>query len=232
MPRRHSEFHKSDRIGWLRAAVLGANDGIISVTSLVVGIAASGASTASVLLAGLAGTVAGAISMAAGEYVSVQSQADTETADIEKERNELITQPEHELEELTSIYVNRGLDIKLAKQVAEKLMITDALGAHARDELGISEALRAKPFQASTASAISFTIGALVPMATVFLVPADLVTKISSAVAIFTLFILGGAAAYLGGASVMKGGVRVAFWGVIAIGLTAGVGKFFGTAFS
>lgn len=232
MPRSHSEFHKSDRIGWLRAAVLGANDGIISVTSLVVGIAASGASASSVLLAGLAGTVAGAVSMAAGEYVSVQSQADTESADIEKERNELITQPEHELEELTSIYVSRGLDIKLAKQVAEKLMLTDALGAHARDELGISETLRAKPFQASIASAISFTIGALVPMATVFLVPADLVTKVSSAVAVFTLFTLGGAAAYLGGASVMKGGIRVAFWGVVAIGLTAGVGKLFGTTFS
>ncbi len=232
MPRSHSEFHKSDRIGWLRAAVLGANDGIISVTSLVVGIAASGASASSVLLAGLAGTVAGAVSMAAGEYVSVQSQADTESADIEKERNELITQPEHELEELTSIYISRGLDIKLAKQVAEKLMLTDALGAHARDELGISETLRAKPFQASIASAISFTIGALVPMATVFLVPADLVTKISSAIAVFTLFALGGAAAYLGGASVMKGGIRVAFWGVVAIGLTAGVGKLFGTTFS
>jgi vacuolar iron transporter family protein len=228
VPRSHSELHRSDRIGWLRAAVLGANDGIISVTSLVVGIAASGASASSILLAGLAGTVAGAISMAAGEYVSVQSQADTETADIEKERNELITQPEYELEELTSIYVSRGLDIELAKQVAEKLMVADALGAHARDELGISETLRAKPFQASIASAISFTVGALVPMVTVFLVPADLATKIASAVAVLTLFILGGTAAYLGGASIMKGGIRVAFWGVVAISLTAGVGKLFG----
>lgn len=229
MPRIHSEFHKSDRIGWLRAAVLGANDGIISVTSLVVGVAASGATEPSVLLAGLAGTVAGAISMAAGEYISVQSQADTEAADIEKERNELIIQPEHELEELTAIYVGRGLDITLAKQVAEKLMATDALGAHVRDELGLSDTLRARPLQASIASAASFTVGALVPMATVFLVPADWVTKISSVVAVLTLFILGVAAAHLGGAAVMKGGMRVAFWGVVAIGLTALVGKLFGT---
>jgi len=230
MPRIHSEFHKSDRIGWLRASVLGANDGIISVTSLVVGVAASGATEASVLLAGLAGTVAGAISMAAGEYISVQSQADTEAADIEKERNELIIQPEHELEELTAIYVGRGLDVTLAKQVAEKLMAADALGAHVRDELGLSDTLRARPLQASIASAASFTVGALVPMATVFLVPADWVTKISSVVAVLTLFILGVAAAHLGGAAVMKGGMRVAFWGVVAIGLTALVGKFFGTA--
>lgn len=229
MPRIHSEFHKSDRIGWLRAAVLGANDGIISVTSLVVGVAASGATEPSVLLAGLAGTVAGAISMAAGEYISVQSQADTEAADIEKERNELIIQPEHELEELTAIYVGRGLDVTLAKQVAEKLMATDALGAHVRDELGLSDTLRARPLQASIASAASFTVGALVPMATVFLVPADWVTKISSVVAVLTLFILGVAAAHLGGAAVMKGGMRVAFWGVVAIGLTALVGKLFGT---
>jgi len=229
MPRIHSEFHKSDRIGWLRAAVLGANDGIISVTSLVVGVAASGATEASVLLAGLAGTVAGAISMAAGEYISVQSQADTEAADIEKERNELIIQPEHELQELTAIYVSRGLDLILAKQVAEKLMATDALGAHVRDELGLSDTLRARPLQASIASAASFTLGALVPMATVFLVPADWVTKISSVVAVLTLFILGVAAAHLGGAALMKGGMRVAFWGVVAIGLTALVGKFFGT---
>ena len=229
MPRIHSEFHKSDRIGWLRAAVLGANDGIISVTSLVVGVAASGATEASVLLAGLAGTVAGAISMAAGEYISVQSQADTEAADIEKERNELIIQPEHELEELTAIYVGRGLDLILAKQEAEKLMATDALGAHVRDELGLSDTLRARPLQASIASAASFTLGALVPMATVFLVPADWVTKISSVVAVLTLFILGVAAAHLGGAALMKGGMRVAFWGVVAIGLTALVGKFFGT---
>jgi VIT1/CCC1 family predicted Fe2+/Mn2+ transporter len=229
MPRIHSEFHKSDRIGWLRASVLGANDGIISVTSLVVGVAASGATEASVLLAGLAGTVAGAISMAAGEYISVQSQADTEAADIEKERNELIIQPEHELEELTAIYVGRGLDLILAKQVAEKLMATDALGAHVRDELGLSDTLRARPLQASIASAASFTLGALVPMATVFLVPADWVTKTSSVVAVLTLFILGVAAAHLGGAALMKGGMRVAFWGVVAIGLTALVGKFFGT---
>ncbi len=229
MPRIHSEFHRSDRIGWLRAAVLGANDGIISVTSLVVGIAASGATAASVLLAGLAGTVAGAISMAAGEYISVQSQADTEAADIEKERNELITQPEHELEELTAIYVGRGLDTALAKQVAEKLMATDALGAHARDELGLSDTLRARPLQASIASAASFTVGALVPMATLLLVPADWITKIASIIAVMTLFALGATAAHLGGAAVIKGGMRVAFWGVVAIGLTALLGKLFGT---
>ncbi len=224
----HRELHRADRIGWLRAAVLGANDGIISVASLIAGVAASGASENSILLTGLAGTVAGAMSMAAGEYVSVQSQADTESADIERERHELKAQPEHELAELTTIYMKRGLDQKLAKQVAEKLMSTDALGAHTRDELGISETLRAKPIQAAIASAISFAIGALVPIATVLLAPANWIAETSTTIALITLFILGGTAAYAGGAPMIKGAIRVSFWGAIAIGLTAGVGRLFG----
>lgn len=229
MSKRHRESHKSEHIGWLRAAVLGANDGIISVASLVVGIAASGASESSILLTGLAGTIAGAVSMAAGEYVSVQSQADTESADIEKEKNELATQPEHELEELTAIYVTRGLDHPLAKQVAEKLMVVDALGAHTRDELAISESLRAKPAQAAFASAFSFAVGALVPILTVLLTPHNWIAKVSTAIALATLFVLGAVAAYVGGASMIRGAIRVAFWGAVAIGLTALVGSLFGT---
>ncbi len=230
MPHIHRESHRSDRIGWLRAAVLGANDGTISVASLVVGVAASGAPRSSVLLTGVAGLVAGAMSMAAGEYVSVQSQADTEGADIEREKHELENQPERELVELTSIYVSRGLDQPLARLVAEKLMSRDALGAHARDELGISETLRARPVQAALASAIAFIVGALVPIATVLLAPSAWVTEVSSATALVTLVILGGTAAYAGGASIVRGAVRVAFWGALAMGLTAGVGRLFGTA--
>ena len=230
MPHIHRESHRSDRIGWLRAAVLGANDGTISVASLVVGVAASGAPRSSVLLTGVAGLVAGAMSMAAGEYVSVQSQADTEGADIEREKHELENQPERELVELTSIYVSRGLDQPLARLVAEKLMSRDALGAHARDELGISETLRARPVQAALASAIAFIVGALVPIATVLLAPSAWVTEVSSATALVTLVILGGTAAYAGGASIIRGAVRVAFWGALAMGLTAGVGRLFGTA--
>lgn len=224
----HLEKHKSDRIGWLRAAVLGANDGIISVASLVVGVAASGATPSNILLTGLAGTIAGAMSMAAGEYVSVKSQADTEFADIEKERKELEADPAHELDELTAIYVSRGLDHTLAHQVAAKLMEVDALGSHTRDELGISEALSAKPLQATIASAISFALGALVPIATVLLAPTHLTAQAASASALITLFILGGLAAYVGDASVIKGAVRVLFWGAIAIGLTAALGSLFG----
>lgn len=226
----HKESHRSDRIGWLRAAVLGANDGTISVASLVVGIAASGAPQSSVLLTGVAGLVAGAMSMAAGEYVSVQSQADTEGADIERERHELEIQPERELAELTSIYVSRGLEQPLARLVAEKLMSGDALGAHARDELGITEALRARPVQAALASAISFVVGAIVPIATVLLAPSAWVTEVSSATALATLVILGGTAAYAGGASIVRGAARVSFWGALAMGLTAGVGRLFGAA--
>jgi len=229
MPSLHRESHRSDRIGWLRAAVLGANDGTISVASLVVGVAAAGAPSSSILLTGVAGLVAGAMSMAAGEYVSVQSQADTEGADIEREKRELASQPEQELAELASIYVSRGLDAPLARLVAEKLMSGDALGAHARDELGITEALRARPVQAAFASAISFAVGAVVPIATVLLAPSAWVTEASSATALITLLILGGTAAYAGGASVVRGAVRVAFWGALAMALTAGVGRLFGT---
>jgi vacuolar iron transporter family protein len=224
----HQEYHKSSRIGWLRAAVLGANDGTISVASLVVGIAASGAPQHGILLTGVAGLVAGAMSMAAGEYVSVQSQADTEGADMGREKRELETQPESELSELTSIYVNRGLDQPLAKLVAEKLMPGDALVAHARDELGITEVLRARPVQAALVSALSFSVGAIIPIATVLLSPSALVTEVSFATALVTLVILGGTAAYAGGASIVRGAVRVSFWGALAMGVTAGVGRLFG----
>jgi VIT1/CCC1 family predicted Fe2+/Mn2+ transporter len=229
MPKIHIESHKADRISWLRAAVLGANDGIISVASLVVGVAASGASQGSILLTGVAGLVAGAMSMAAGEYVSVQSQADTEAADIEREKYELEFEPERELAELTSIYVSRGLDEPLARQVAEKLMSGDALGTHARDELGITDTLRARPIQAAFASAISFVVGAIVPIIIVLLAPPARVVAVSSATALVTLAILGATAAYAGGAPVAKGALRVAFWGALAMGLTAGVGRLFGT---
>lgn len=228
MPRSHRESHRSDRIGWLHAAVLGANDGTISVASLVVGVAAAGAPADSILLTGVAGLVAGAMSMAAGEYVSVQSQADTEQADLEREKKELATQPEHETEELTSIYISRGLDPALARQVAEKLMAGDALEAHARDELGITETLRARPVQAAFASAISFVVGAVIPIVTVLLASAAHVAEVSVAAALVTLAILGGTAAHAGGASIAKGAARVAFWGALAMGLTAAVGKLFG----
>jgi VIT1/CCC1 family predicted Fe2+/Mn2+ transporter len=232
MFRIHQEYHKSSRIGWLRAAVLGANDGTISVASLVVGIAASGAPQHGILLTGVAGLVAGAMSMAAGEYVSVQSQADTEGADIGREKRELETQPESELTELTTIYVSRGLDQPLARLVAEKLMSGDALGAHARDELGITEVLRARPVQAALVSALSFSMGAIIPIATVLLSPSARVTEVSFATALVTLVILGGTAAYAGGASIVRGAVRVSFWGAFAMGVTAGVGRLFGRGLS
>ena len=225
----HSESHKAERIGWLRAAVLGANDGTISVASLVIGVAAAGVPQQSILLTGVAGLVAGAMSMAAGEYVSVQSQADTEEADIEREKRELATEPERELEELTSIYVSRGLDEPMARLVAVSLMSKDALAAHVRDELGITETLRARPIQAALASAISFVAGALIPIAAVLLAPSANIVEVLSATALVTLVVLGGTAAYAGGASVAKGALRVAFWGVLAMGITAGVGKLFGT---
>ena len=230
MPLTHKESHRAHRIGWLRAAVLGANDGTISVASLVVGVAASGATPANILLTGVAGLVAGAMSMAAGEYVSVQSQADTEGADLAREKRELESEPEHELEELTSIYVSRGLDEPLAKRVAEQLMSSDALGAHARDELGITDTLRARPVQAACASAIFFALGAAIPIATAMLAPAALIGEISAVTAIATLVILGGTAAFAGGASVVKGALRVAFWGALAMGITAAAGRLFGAA--
>ncbi len=229
MPFKHKESHRSDRIGWLRAAVLGANDGTISIASLVIGVAAAGAPHGSILLTGVAGLVAGAMSMAAGEYVSVQSQADTEEADIAREKRELEEDPEHELEELTSIYVSRGLDQPLARLVAESLMSKDALGAHARDELGITEALRARPIQAAFSSAISFLAGAVIPIAAALLAPSAYVAEVTSATALVALLVLGGTAAYAGGASLLKGALRVAFWGALAMGLTAGVGRLFGT---
>ncbi len=225
----HRESHRSGRIGWLRAAVLGANDGTISIASLLTGVAAAGASHDSILITSVAGLVAGAMSMAAGEYVSVQSQADTENADIEREKRELETEPELELAELTSIYVSRGLDQPLALKVAESLMAKDALGAHARDELGITETLRARPIQAAFSSAISFIAGAVIPIAAALLAPSTRVAEVSSATALVALIILGGTAAYAGGASVFKGAIRVAFWGALAMGITAGIGMLFGT---
>lgn len=226
----HQERHAVERIGWLRAAVLGANDGIISVASLVVGIAASGAPQSAVLLTGIAGLVAGAMSMAAGEYVSVRSQADTESADIDQEKRELAADPVRELDELTSIYVERGLDRPLARIVAEKLSAGDALQAHARDELGITDTLRARPVQAALASAISFAAGAVVPIVTVLLSPATWIAVISTATALLCLLGLGGLAAYVGGASVARGALRVVFWGALAMGLTAAIGNLFGAA--
>lgn len=228
MPRFHAERHKTSRVGWLRAAVLGANDGVISTASLMVGIAASGATPATVLMAGVAGLAAGAMSMAAGEYVSVQSQADTERADISRETFELATQPERELAELIAIYRKRGLDRNLARQVATQLMAKDALGTHMRDELGITETLRARPVQAAMASAASFAIGAMLPIATALALRTHISIWILSSTMV-ALTGLGGLAAYVGGAPPLKGAIRVAFWGVLAMVLTAGVGHLFGT---
>ena len=229
MPRKHGEFHRTGSFGWLRAAVLGANDGAISVASIVAGIAASGAPRGSVLLTGVAGLVAGALAMAAGEYVSVQSQADTEKADLKKERRELETEPERELAELAAIYQSRGLDQPLALLVAEKLMAGDALASHARDELGITETLRARPIQAAFASALSFVAGAVIPLAAALLAPAARIALVSSATALAALLVLGGTAAYAGGAPIARGAARVAFWGALAMAITAGVGKLFGS---
>ena len=226
----HRESHRGEHIGWLRAAVLGANDGTISVASLVVGVAAAGASQDSLLLTGVAGLVAGAMSMAAGEYVSVQSQADTEAADMAKERNELEAEPERELAELAAIYIGRGLDEPLARQVAEKLTAGDALAAHARDELGITETLRARPVQAAFASAAAFCAGAIIPILTALLAPAARVAEVSSLTSLAALLVFGGLAGYAGGASITKGALRVAFWGAFAMGLTAVVGRLFGAA--
>lgn len=229
IPRIEGDSHRAGRIGWLRAAVLGANDGTISVAGLVVGVAAAGAPQSSILLTGVAGLIAGAMAMAAGEYVSVQSQADTEEADIKIEKHGLESKPERELAELTSIYVSRGLDQPLARIVAEKLMSRDALGAHARDELGITETRRARPIQAAFASAISFVAGAIIPIGAGLLAPSTHVAEVSSATALVALVILGGIAAYAGGASIAKGAMRVAFWGALAMALTAGIGRLFGS---
>jgi VIT1/CCC1 family predicted Fe2+/Mn2+ transporter len=228
MARPHSEWHRTARIGWLRAAVLGANDGIVSTASLLVGVAAAHATRGDVLVAGVAGLVAGAMSMAAGEYVSVSSQADTEQADLDRERTELEGNVEHERAELASIYVARGLDPGLAGQVAEQLMAHDALAAHARDELGISESLAARPVQAALASAATFAIGAALPLLTALLAPeASLVLAVSGSSLLF-LAALGALAARAGGAPLLRSTARVTFWGALAMGLTAGVGALFG----
>jgi len=226
---RHREVHRSDRIGWLRAAVLGANDGIVSTASLVVGVAAAEATRHDVLVAGVAGLVAGALSMAAGEYVSVSSQADTEEADLALERRELATQPKAEEEELTAIYVRRGLDHDLARTVARQLTANDALAAHARDELGLIEELAARPLQAAVASAATFSIGAGLPVLTVLIAPAARLSLVVSFVSLLCLVALGAIAARAGGARAIVGATRVAFWGALAMAVTAGVGKLFGT---
>jgi len=229
MTARHSERHRTDRIGWLRAAVLGANDGIVSTASLVLGVAAAHGSHSSVMVAGIAGLVAGAMSMAAGEYVSVRSQADSEEAALSMERAELAADDQGEHRELTAIYVGRGVEPALAKKVAEQLMAHDALGAHARDELGISTTLSARPIQAAFTSAASFAVGAALPLASVALAPEARLIVVVSVTSIVFLAMLGGLAARVGGAGVKLGALRVTFWGALAMALTAGVGALFGT---
>jgi len=228
--RRHHERHRTQRVGWLRAAVLGANDGIVSTASLLLGVAAADASRGEVLIAGLAGLVAGAMSMAAGEYVSVHSQADTEAADLERERRELETDTESEHNELTAIYIGRGLDSHLARQVAEQLMKHDALGAHARDELGITTLLRARPIQAALASAASFAVGAALPLVVAALASATNILWWIAGASLVCLAVLGGVAARAGGASIAVGALRVTFWGALAMAVTAAVGRFVGSA--
>jgi vacuolar iron transporter family protein len=224
------EGHKTHRIGWLRAAVLGANDGIVSTASLILGVAAAGATSQNILIAGVAGLVAGAASMAAGEYVSVSSQSDTERADLDRERVELATEPEMEHAELSAIYVERGLEIGLANQVATQLMRHDALGAHARDELGISTILTARPIQAALASAGTFAVGALLPLLIVLVTPLPALAWAVSGSSLLFLALLGSLAAHAGGASVSVAAARVTFWGGLAMALTAGVGALFGVA--
>ena len=227
---RHIEKHRTHRIGWLRAAVLGANDGIVSTASLILGVAAAGASSKSILIAGVAGLVAGAMSMAAGEYVSVSSQSDTENADLDRERKELAADPKHEHEELSAIYVKRGLEAGLASEVSAQLMKHDALGAHARDELGISETLTARPVQAALASAGTFSVGAVLPLLVVLLAPVSALVWAVSVSSLLFLALLGWLAARTGGAPVITSVMRVTFWGALAMALTAGVGSLFGVA--
>ena len=227
---RHPEAHRTEHIGWLRAAVLGANDGIVSTASLVLGVAAAGASATDILVAGVAGLVAGSMSMAAGEYVSVHSQADTERADLDRERAELAVDQSGELRELTAIYVGRGLDPALAAQVAAQLTAHDALGAHARDELGISASLSARPVQAALASAASFAVGAVLPLAVALVAPRPLLLVLVGVLSLVFLAMLGALAARAGGAPMARAAWRVSFWGALAMGLTAAVGAVFGTA--
>lgn len=224
----HRERHRTEHIGWLRAAVLGANDGIVSTASLVVGVAAAHSQTNAILVAGVAGLVAGAMSMAAGEYVSVSSQADTERADLDREQKELAADDEAERNELAAIYVGRGVEPTLARQVADQLMAHDALTAHARDELGISDMSTARPVQAAFASAGTFAVGAAIPLVFAVLTPSVALIPVVVATSILLLALLGGLGAYVGGAPVAKAAFRVTFWGALAMGLTAGVGALFG----
>lgn len=226
----HGEHHRTDRIGWLRAAVLGANDGLISTSSLVVGFVSAQAAPESILLAASAGLVAGAFSMAAGEYVSVSSQADAERADLAREKHELATDPAKERAELADIYVGRGLTPKLAEQVSDQLMAHDPLGAHARDELGIFEAMRARPLQAALSSAVAFAVGAALPLVLAAVVPDRILSPVVIGCSLVLLASLGGAAARLGGAPVLTGAIRVTLWGAVAMACTAVVGTLFGTA--
>ncbi|MDH4414932.1 MAG: VIT family protein [Rhizobium sp.] len=226
----HSETHLVSRIGWLRAAVLGANDGIVSTASLIVGVAASAAGSSEILIAGIAGLVAGAMSMAAGEYVSVSSQADTEQADLARERLELESQPDLEREELAQLYAARGVDIELARRVAEQLMQKDPLEAHAREELGISEITTARPIVAALTSALTFAVGALMPLAMVWLAPVNQLVLFVSAASLLFLALLGAIGAKAGGANMLKATIRVTFWGAFAMALTAGIGALVGTA--
>lgn len=230
MSRLHNENHLVSRVGWLRAAVLGANDGIVSTASLIVGVAAANAAASNVLVAGVAGLVAGAMSMAAGEYVSVSSQSDTEQADLAREKGELATQPDFERQELAEIYVKRGLEPALALQVADQLMAKDALGAHARDELGISEVTTARPIQAALTSAAAFSVGAAMPLAMVLVTPAAWLAATVSVASLLFLAVLGAIGAKAGGANVLRATVRVTFWGALAMVLTAGIGAIVGTA--
>lgn len=230
MSRLHTESHLVARIGWLRAAVLGANDGIVSTASLVVGVASASAGSSEVLVAGIAGLVAGAMSMAAGEYVSVSSQSDTEQADLDRERKELEIQPEFEREELAQIYVARGVAPELARQVADQLMAKDALGAHAHDELGISEMTTARPIQAALTSAATFAVGAGLPLLMVIVSPANLLVWTVSVASLLFLALLGAVGARAGGANVWRATLRVTFWGAFAMALTAGIGAVVGTA--
>jgi VIT1/CCC1 family predicted Fe2+/Mn2+ transporter len=223
------EHHRTNRVGWLRAAVLGANDGLLSTASLVLGVATAHGTHGSILVAGLAGLVAGSMSMATGEYVSVHSQADTERADLEREKAELLADPDGELQELADIYIDRGLNAQLALEVATQLMAKDALGAHARDELGVTEALSANPVQAALTSAASFAIGAVVPLLVSWLSPQNALLYSVAVTALVCLAILGGIAANVGGAPVPAGAGRVMFWGALAMAVTAGVGALFGT---
>ena len=224
----HHEVHRSHRVGWLRAAVLGANDGIVSTASLIIGVAAASTTQANILLAGVAGLVAGAMSMAAGEYVSVSSQSDTENADLALEKTSLENDIEFEKDELAKIYQNRGLEPVLAKQVAKQLMAHDALGAHARDEIGISESASARPVQAAFYSAGTFTVGAALPLIVAWATPGNYLISAVAALSLVFLALLGGVAARAGGAPITVGAIRVTFWGALAMGLTAVIGRIFG----